>query len=170
MNEITAKYARVSRVMFDFYKERVVDRLLARSKLFSPMSPEDRKEVLKHVTLSSFPRGGAVVKEGDPGDTMYLIKEGSAMVWTIDDSGERKSLGELNPGDFFGEIALATAKPRVANVTAVTDLQAVVFSRDIVRQVLTRYPDIKTILEEVIKGRVSGVMQAKKPAKSEALI
>ena len=34
MNGITAKYARVSRVMFDFYKERVVDRLLARSKLF----------------------------------------------------------------------------------------------------------------------------------------
>ena len=57
----------------------------------------------------------------------------------------------------------------MASVTAVTDLQAVVFSRDIVRQELARYPDIKTILEEVIKGRVSGVMQAKKTAKSEAL-
>ena len=169
MNGITAKYPRVSRVMFDFYKERVVDRLLARSKLFSPMSPADRKEALKHVSLSSFPRGGAVVREGDPGDTMYLIKEGRATAWTIDGSGERKTVGELNPGDFFGEIALATIRPRVASVTAVTDLQAVVFSRDIVRQVLARYPDIKTILEEVIKGRVSGVMQVKKTAKSEAL-
>lgn len=170
MNGITAKYPRVSRVMFDFYKERVVDRLLARSKLFSPMSPADRKEALKHVSLSSFPRGGAVVREGDPGDTMYLIKEGRATAWTIDGSGERKTVAEFNPGDFFGEIALATIRPRVANVTAVTDLQTVVFSRDIVRQVLERYPDIKTILEEVIKGRVSGVMQAKKTAKSEALI
>lgn len=169
MNGITAKYARVSRVMFDFYKERVVDRLLARSKLFSPMSPADRKEVLKHVSLSSFPRGGAVVREGDPGDTMYLIKEGRATAWTIDEVGERKAVGELNPGDFFGEIALATIRPRVASVTAVTDLQTVVFSRDIVRQVLERYPGIKTILEEVIKGRVSGVMQAKKTAKAEAL-
>lgn len=169
MNGITAKYPRVSRVMFDFYKERVVDRLLARSKLFSPMSPADRKEALKHVSLSSFPRGGAVVREGDLGDTMYLIKEGRATAWTIDGSGERKTVVEFNPGDFFGEIALATIRPRVANVTAVTDLQTVVFSRDIVRQVLERYPDIKTILEEVIKGRVSGVMQAKKTAKSEAL-
>ena len=56
---------------------------------------------------------------------------------------------------FFGEIALATNRPRTANVTALTDIEVVAFSRLLIKDILERYPKIKDLLEDVIKDRVT---------------
>ena len=92
---------------------------------------------------------------------MYLIKEGKVRVWLNDALKGNIEVTTLGEGDFFGEIALATSRPRVANVTATTDTELVLFSRPMIKDILAKYPDIKKIMEDVIKARVTDVIKVK---------
>ncbi|MEE9543650.1 MAG: cyclic nucleotide-binding domain-containing protein, partial [Thermodesulfobacteriota bacterium] len=161
LNDIIAKQPRVSDVLFEFYKERVVDRLMALSMIFRHLNEEDRKEVLKRVSRKTFARGSVVFSEGDKGEDMYLIKEGRALVWTLDTNGAKQVLGEPEEGDSFGEISLATNLPRMVSVTALTELDLVVFSKPVIKDILAKYPDIKESLEGIIKKRVLDRRKAK---------
>lgn len=51
--------------------------------------------------------------------------------------------------------ALATNKPRLANVTALTKIETVVFKRDVIKDVLVKYPEIREVLKGVIRQRVT---------------
>lgn len=161
LKEIIERHPRVETVLFAFYKERVVDTLLASSELFRPLAAEDRKGLLSVASKASFRAGMDVVREGEAGDTMYLVKEGELKAWV----GDGREVARLGPGDFFGEIALATAHPRVATVTAVTDAELVEFSRETVKAVIGRYPEIREALERVIRERLVDIMrlQGKSP-------
>ncbi len=161
MDAIIAKHRRVAQALFDFYKERVVDRLMALSLVFEPMAPADRKIILSRLFSQKFERGVNIVKKGEIGDTMYLIKEGKVEVWVQDPAKGRIVLATLSEGDFFGEIAMATARPRVASVTAIGDTELVLFSRPMIKDILSKYPVIKKILEDVIKARVADVVKAR---------
>ncbi len=160
LNAMISKHRRVEEVLFGFYKERVVDRLMALCDVFAPLSGEDRREVLQRLTMEKFPKGGLILREHERGDIMYLIKKGRVSVWVTDRTGGRKELAELAEGDFFGEIALATARPRVASVTALTDAELVVFSRPVIKDILGKYPRVKAVLENVIKERVMDAVRA----------
>mgnify|MGYP001619925447 FL=1 len=159
--DIIERHRRVAGVIFDFYKERVVDRLMALSPVFEPLTPGDRKVILARLTSSKYESGATIVRQGDIGDTMYLIKEGKVRVWLNDPLKGNIEVTTLGEGDFFGEIALATSRPRVANVTATTDTELVLFSRPMIKDILAKYPDIKKIMEDVIKARVTDVIKVK---------
>lgn len=161
LDEIIPKHPRVEEVLFNFYKERVADRLMALSDIFRPMSEADRKEILSRVTLKRLLRQSVIVKEGEKGDTMYLIKTGKVSVWVKDKSGSESKVTDLEEGDFFGEIALATTKPRVATIKAETNVELVEFSRPMIKDVLIKYPAVKEVLERVIKERVIDAIRAK---------
>ena len=159
--DIIERHRRVAGVIFDFYKERVVDRLMALSPVFEPVTTGDRKIILARLTSSKYESGATIVRQGDIGDTMYLIKEGKVRVWLNDALKGNIEVTTLGEGDFFGEIALATSRPRVANVTAITDTELVLFSRPMIKDILAKYPDIKKIMEDVIKARVTDVIKVK---------
>ncbi|OGP36530.1 MAG: hypothetical protein A2X93_07035, partial [Deltaproteobacteria bacterium GWC2_56_8] len=161
IEEITRTHERVSSILFDFYKERVVDRLMALSEIFKPLSAEERKEMLGRLTLKRFEKGASIAKEGERGETMYLIKSGAVQVWVMDRKGSQKPVATLSEGDFFGEIALATLRPRVATVTALADTELVEFGRDELKDVLVRHPEIKGVLERAIRERVTGAVRAR---------
>ena len=161
IDDIIARHKRVAEVLFNFYKERVVDRLMAISPIFEPLTPADRKAILARLSSEKFEQGANVVNQGEIGDTMYLIKEGKVKVWVDDPQKGKIVMAVLEEGDFFGEIALATSRPRVANCTAVTNAELVLFSRPMIKDILAKYPDIKKLLEGVIKERVSDVIKAK---------
>lgn len=70
-----------------------------------------------------------VLKQGDPGDSFYIIVEGCAQIIKHD-----SILGTLNPGTYFGELALLKRQPRAATIKAITPLKCVSLSEaDFVR-------------------------------------
>ncbi|HBO84182.1 MAG TPA: hypothetical protein DD641_04260 [Deltaproteobacteria bacterium] len=159
MKEIEKHYPRVSEALFNFYRERVADRLFALSPLFEPLSSKDRKVVLNRLTAHVYKRGEMIVREGEIGDKMYLIKEGGVEVSVNDPKKGKVVIASLMEGEFFGEIGLATCKPRTATVTAVTDTELVVISRAVIREILAKYPEIKKVLEGVVRSRVADIMK-----------
>jgi MFS family permease len=66
--------------------------------------------------------GSVVVREGAVADAFYVVVDGRlAVTSTGDRGGAPVALGELGPGDCFGEIGLVNRRPRTATVTACTD-------------------------------------------------
>jgi len=66
----------------------------------------------------SLPAGSLLFRDGDAGDAMYVIQEGRVRIYKELPTGE-KTLAYLGAGDFFGEMALLSGKPRTATAEVV---------------------------------------------------
>ena len=98
---------------------------LAQVPLFAGMPPRFLKRLADKMDEQRFMEGATIVRQGEPGDTFYVLVEGEAKV--KDANG--RTLSRLIPGDFFGEISLMDGGPRTATVVAETNLTALALSR-----------------------------------------
>lgn len=90
--------------------------ILAATSLFEPLPPTSLEKLARSAERRRLDAGVTVVREGDLGDTFYVIVDGSLLVTA---NGNR--LADLEAGDFFGEIALLRDVPRIATVTTRTE-------------------------------------------------
>ncbi|MEW6473402.1 MAG: cyclic nucleotide-binding domain-containing protein [Actinomycetota bacterium] len=97
---------------------------LQRVPLFSACSRDELRKLSRRTTDIPVTEGHVLVKEGDRGSEFFVIVDGRARV-----SRRGRNVGELGPGDFFGELALLIDAPRNATVTALTPMEAIVLSR-----------------------------------------
>lgn len=120
-----------------FYKERIVDHILATSSTFGLIGAPERKELLSRLVLKPFPKGTTLIARGSPCEELYLIKRGSA---EISREGEEKSV-YLGPGKILGERAVVEKTP--VNFTAVAgeNFEALVLKGRDLLAVLQRKPE-----------------------------
>merc|ERR1712187_317662 len=77
-----------------------------------------------------FKTGDEIIRQGDSGDTFYVIKTGEATVTVTVDGAPPKKVATLKAGDYFGENALLRDEPRTATITASTDLTTLKITRE----------------------------------------
>ncbi|MGE6763755.1 cyclic nucleotide-binding domain-containing protein [Corallococcus interemptor] len=73
------------------------------------------------VCTRYLPAGQVVVREGDPGHSMFVVLEGRVAVLRGGDNGVNTEVGRLGAGEFFGELALLTGTQRTATIVTVED-------------------------------------------------
>ena len=127
------------------------EQLLMRAKVFSTLSPELLEPILASGEERSFGEGEAIVRQGEPGDDLYVILEGRVRV----ERGGRpvESLGE---GEFFGEVAVLDGRPRSADVVAEIPTRTLRLSREVVRAALEREPHAAWAMLQVLASRLRG--------------
>ena len=91
---------------------------LSHNRLFEGLESDLLKQIRKQVDVLEFKSGEVVFHEGDPGDSLYLVGEGSVKISKEDRGGREQVLDYIKPGNFFGEMALLEGKPRSAMATA----------------------------------------------------
>ena len=75
---------------------------------FPGLEEEDLEELARVAEIRSYPANTVLCREGEYGDTFFLIVEGRACISKfLDEMNPRRVLHWLEPGEFFGEIALA---------------------------------------------------------------
>ncbi|AKL94750.1 transcriptional regulator Crp/Fnr family [Clostridium aceticum] len=72
-------------------------------ELFQSLSPEEKHEIMKLAHGKTYLKGEMVFFEGDPADTIYLIKSGIVLLYKVSEKGKEVSLGILQENDIFGE-------------------------------------------------------------------
>ncbi len=107
--------------------------LLAQVPLFSHLSKRQLRRLADSVSEQRFMEGARIVREGEEGDSFYVIAEGEARV----EDAEGKTLNRLLPGDFFGEISLLDGGARTATVVAETPMSTLVLKRNAFRKILS---------------------------------
>jgi serine/threonine protein phosphatase PrpC/CRP-like cAMP-binding protein len=85
--------------------------LLARMPLFRPLNDREILRVLQVTDVVAFKNGEIVITEGEKGDELFIVLEG-----TVDVMRGDAKLTSLSPGEHFGEMALIRAQPRSATV------------------------------------------------------
>jgi cAMP-dependent protein kinase regulator len=101
-------------------KPVLVDSFVRQLPLFSVLIPEHRASLCTRFTMVTCRAGRAVVRQGMPGDSFYIIVSGKMRVVIEDSYGVERTVAVLGVGDCFGEIALLENVPRTASVIAMT--------------------------------------------------
>ena len=92
-------------------------RMLASVHFLALLPPPDLVTVSREVVTSRLVKGQTLIRAGEPGDSMFVLSEGSLDV-VIDSDGGPVTVGHLWPGDCLGEMSLFTGAPRSAHVVA----------------------------------------------------
>jgi CRP-like cAMP-binding protein len=150
------KHPGIQATVEDFYRQRILARVLAITPVFEGVPPDARMALAARFHLKRFDPGQTVVTEGHQGDSFYLIRSGSILVTThgMDPQGGEVTLGSMHEGDFFGEVALLTDKPRTATVVAEGPLELMELSRDDFNDIVTHYPSVRRVVQAYQKQRV----------------
>jgi CRP-like cAMP-binding protein len=125
---------------------------LERVPLFSHCSKRDLQTVARNAEVLDVPEGARIVSQGDAGNAFYVILDGSAIVAR---NGAR--VGELLPGDYFGELALLDPAPRNADVVAQTPVHVARLMVKPFRQMLR---DVPAMNERLLAGLARRVHDA----------
>ena len=114
---------------------------LASVPLFRSLGPEVAT-FAQMAREKSYPKGSVILFEDDPGDSLFVVREGRVKVVLVADDGREVILGILGVGEHFGELALIDDQPRSAHVVAMEDSTLLVLRRDDFRRRVEQSPQV----------------------------
>lgn len=115
---------------------------LATVPLFKSLDRADLAKFAEHVREKSYPKGSVILFEADPGDALFVVREGRVKVVLVAEDGREVILGILGVGEHFGELSLIDDQPRSAHVIAMEDTTLLVLRRDDFRTRVEASPSI----------------------------
>jgi CRP-like cAMP-binding protein len=126
---------------------------LANVPLFEGLDRKTIRQLAEHAKPRTYAPGERIVTEDAPASAFYVILRGKVKVERGHDN-PLQWIGELGPGDFFGEMALLEEHPRTATVTAVDETDCVLFVAWEFTAMLKEYPRIALPILMEILGRI----------------
>jgi cAMP-dependent protein kinase regulator len=156
---ISAKHPRIWNILEEYLRHRVLDTIFSRSPVFRVLSPEERKSLIGRMTEKKVPMDTVIMAERTDGDEMYFVKSGTLLV-TSHQGRDRIVVGELGPGDYFGEVAMLTGKPRTATVQSKTECELFCLTRKSAAPVLRNNREILELLRSKMEERAQETIQA----------
>lgn len=108
------------------------------------------ERMIEHVFLA----GETIVAEGEGGNSLFIIAEGTVEAKQTVKSGKETSLGRMKAGRFFGEMALFTGAPRSATVTAITKAKVFEIAKTHIQEMIRFNPNVLDVLGNVIAQRM----------------
>ncbi|HOC00193.1 MAG TPA: cyclic nucleotide-binding domain-containing protein [Verrucomicrobiota bacterium] len=130
---------------------------LRRIKIFAEMDDRQLASFLEYMEVLKFPPNGALCREGEPGDGMYLVLEGEVRARVLVE-GREVTLDTLGVGECFGEMAVLDESPRSADVIANSDSVVLKISAASLRKVFQEAPALAApfllALSRTMTGRI----------------
>jgi len=125
IDELVQAHPGVARTLRTFYRERLLQTLLATAPFFQRLSPPERQAIAERFRPRRFGRGAQIIEEGAPGGGLYLILVGEVQVVRAGKDGAVVKLGTLGEGSYFGEMSLLRGGVASATVKATRMTEAV---------------------------------------------
>jgi small-conductance mechanosensitive channel/CRP-like cAMP-binding protein len=142
--------------------------LLRRIELFGGFPDAERAALEELMRERRFRRGATVVRQGEPGASLFVLAEGALDV-SLERDGAETMLDRMVPGDVFGEMSLLTGEPRSATVCAATDAVVFEIAKEHLDPVLRRRPELAEGLAGVMaERRARNAERGRGPDRSEA--
>lgn len=163
--DVVKNFPSVSNILMRFYKQRLLNNLMATSPIFQPLDADARRGLIEKFKSRGVRANEKILVEGDKGDGLYVMLMGKAEVAKQVD-GKRKVLAHLGAGDVFGEASLLSNQPVGASIktlrkSLVLKLPKRVFSEISAThpQLLAHISDLATEREKTNKAILEGTLR-----------
>jgi diguanylate cyclase (GGDEF)-like protein len=110
--------------------------------VFSLLAPGEVEKVAEHLSVVLLDEGKVLFQEGDQGNDLYILVDGSAAVSIRLPDGGTHEIARFSPGDFFGEMSIFDDAPRSATCTALAKTTLYSLSRSAFSDVIAQHPDV----------------------------
>ncbi len=114
---------------------------VATSDVFAGLTAADASVLGSFMERKQVDAGTVIVHRGEPGDALFLVESGQAEARAPGPDGRLMVFGSFGPGQYFGEVALATDAERIADVVALTPMSLVRLSREGYERYLRQVPE-----------------------------
>lgn len=129
--------------------------LLRRMPFFAAFEAGALATLARDGHQRDFPAQGVVVREGDPGSSLFVVIEGVLDVTKKVAGRPERRLGRLVPGEIFGEMSLLTGADRSATVTAATRAVLLEIDKRQIEPMLATHPEAIAALGQLVAGRAA---------------
>jgi ATP-binding cassette subfamily B protein len=128
---------------------------LATVELFSAFTPDELGELASHAEIRHYEFGDTVVRAGDPGDGVYVIRSGAVRIFT-EEQGKEISMGMRKAGEVFAEIEMLRDHRHESSVRASAKTEILFFPRGIVTPVISRSRDAESFITSYVAINSAG--------------
>lgn len=143
----------------EFYRERVLARVLAITPVFEGVPTEARMALADKFTLRTFDEDDIIMNAGEAGDTFYVIRSGRVGLRVAAPDGAEVLNATLAEGEFFGEVALLTGRPRTATVQASGGaVELMELCRADFDAITEEYPNVRKVVENYMRERAKATI------------
>lgn len=133
--------------------ERVVEKI----ELFEPLSEYEREDLCKALVKYVYAPGEVILRRGDAGESMFVIHRGKVEVRLPGANGSLQPVAVLEPGNFFGEMALFTGEPRTADVSAVDEVEILEIRKAAIEHLFNQNAALAEAFSHKIAERQAGL-------------
>jgi len=119
-----------------------VVRVLGSTPLFAALDEESLSRLALECGQRSLNRGHFLCHQGEPGDRLFVIATGAVKVVLAAESGDEVLLATMGPYESLGELAVLDGAPRSASVVAIEPMTALLLSRSVLIDVMSRHPAV----------------------------
>ncbi|MBM4259686.1 MAG: cyclic nucleotide-binding domain-containing protein [Deltaproteobacteria bacterium] len=142
--------------------------MLRGHSIFSSLREDEIANLLRDEISQehSYAPGTTIIKEGDAGDSMFLLSVGSVQVALTGNGGPMVRLAVIQAGEIFGEMAVLERKPRSATVFAAEHCLLLEIGGTDIRQLLEAHPAMQVKLYTVARDRLSHWFRSLGPGES----
>ncbi len=130
--------------------------------IFSTLSPDAFGELFEHLTLRQYPAGAPIIRQGEPGESVYFIARGEVDI-VKSRGNQQQHLARLGAGSLFGEMALLSDEPRSASVVTTSEVDALEMSRHDVDTLGQRMPSVAGAMARFTRERMISNLFATNP-------
>ncbi len=132
-------------------------RYLSELAVFQDLTPREMQELNRITTMSMVPRGRVFYRPEEPGEVLFILKDGRVQLYRINPDGKKLVIGNLGPHTIFGEMALLGSKMHNTFAEANADCLICVMSRTDLERIILNKPQVALRLLELTGKRLSEV-------------
>jgi branched-chain amino acid transport system substrate-binding protein len=127
--------------------------LLQEIDIFKPFSEKAKFYLSERIGRHRFQSHEMIVKQGDRGNSLFIIVEGVVSVQVLTEEGKNKEVARLGAGNFFGEMALLTGEDRTATVVALVDTSLFELTKNDIKPLIEEQPEVSEMISKVLTQR-----------------
>jgi len=147
-----------------------IENFLNSLDLFSHLDQSAIKDLNGQIETIKVFSGDELIRQGDPGDSMYIVHSGRLQILFVKPKGGERVVGEVGRGECVGEMALIAEENRSTTVRAIRDSELIKFSKSAFNLLLEKYPTAMLKIARIIVQRYIKIIQEEPKDKIPAII
>lgn len=139
-----------------------------KSPIGRSLTEDEVKLVAHRLKRSWFAPGEAIVKQGEAGESMFVILHGSVSVMLAADSGAPQQIATLESGSFFGEMSLLTGDTRTTSVIAIDNVECAELDKEHLEDIMLRRPELAREISTTLDERQLALASAREKMRRDS--